>query len=122
MNVTGLEDQEWRDFLFLCYLIDPSDLSNSCNGCGVQFYVAHDLDCKKGVLVTTPHNDLHDGFTDLVSNAFTPWYICDDHLIHTGCAMWGVKNQPVLYHPQNNLPQFQEESKKKVDLLIRYLW
>ena len=82
VNGTELGAQEWRDALFLRYGLDPPDLPKYCDGCEAWFTISHALDCKKGGLVTTRHNDLHDGVANLAGKAFTPSHVRDDPLIY----------------------------------------
>ena len=44
VNGTKLGDQEWRDYLFLRYGIDPPDLMSHCDGCGEALSIYHALD------------------------------------------------------------------------------
>ena len=64
--------QEWRDTLFLWYILEPPDLPTHCDGFQAKFSVIHALDCKKGGLVTARHNELRDRVADLAYKAFTP--------------------------------------------------
>ena len=65
VNGTELGAQEWREYLFLRYGIDPPDLPCHCDGCGAAFSIYHALDCKKGGLITACHNKLCDGVHNL---------------------------------------------------------
>ena len=69
------------------YGIDAPDLPSYCDGCGAAFKICHDLDCKKGSILTARHNKLHDGVSDLTAKAFTPVHVRDDPKIFTGCDM-----------------------------------
>ena len=62
---TDLGVQEWRDFLFLRYDIEPPNLPSHCDGCGEAFIICHALDRKKGGLITAHHNEIRDGVADL---------------------------------------------------------
>ena len=77
VNWTGLGEQEWHNALFLWYGLDPPDLPTHCDGCQAKFSISHALDCKKGGLVTTRHNELRDGVADLAGKAFTPSNVRD---------------------------------------------
>ena len=46
VNGTELGAQEWRDFLFLGYGIDPPDLTDHYNEYRAEFSICHALDCK----------------------------------------------------------------------------
>ena len=47
---TELGAQEWRDALFLQYVLDPPELPQYCDGCYANFYICHALDCKRANL------------------------------------------------------------------------
>ena len=92
-TIIGMElgVQEWRYSLFLCYGINPPDLSEHCNECGVVFDICNDLDCKKIGLITACHNYPPDGVADLVNKVFTPTHMHDNTKIYTGHAVCGGK-------------------------------
>ena len=81
VNVTELGGQEWRDALFLLYCLEPPDLRTHCDGCQAKLLISHALDCKKGGLVTSRHNKLRDGVSDLAGKAFTPSHVHNNPLI-----------------------------------------
>ena len=60
----------------------------NCDGCNAAFSICHALDCKKGGLITTHHNELRNGFTNLAGKYFTPSYVRGKPLIHKVCTMW----------------------------------
>ena len=93
INVTELRAQEWRESLFLPYGIDPYDLPEHCNECGMEFKICHALDFQKGGLITARHNGICDGVFDLASKSFTPTHLCDDPNIYTGRTMSGRKDK-----------------------------
>ena len=70
VNGTELGAQECRDALFLSYGMDPPDVPKYCEGCEARFTISHAIDCKKGGLVTAPHNELRDGVADLAGMGF----------------------------------------------------
>ena len=92
-NGTELEAQEWRDSLFIPYGIDPPDLPEHYNGCGMTFDLYNSLDCKKGGLITAHHNKLLDGVSDLARKVFTPMHVHDDPKTYTCCDMHGGKDK-----------------------------
>ena len=53
-----LSSQEWRDAFCLRYARVPPDFPIKCDGCGGKFSVDHALDCKKGGLVISRHNEM----------------------------------------------------------------
>ena len=44
VNGTEMGLQEWRNFLFLWYGLDPPDLSKYCDGYNTKFTIYHTLD------------------------------------------------------------------------------
>ena len=82
VNGTDMGDQELRYALFLRYGIDPPYLTPNCYGCNAKIFICHALDCKKGGLITTHHNELRNGFTNLAGKYFTPSYVCGKPLTH----------------------------------------
>ena len=94
VNGMGLGAKEWRDALFLRYVLDPPDLPTHFYGCHSKFSISHALECKKGSLVTAHHDELRDGVSDLSGKAFTPSHVRDDPLIYSGCAVKRAKATP----------------------------
>jgi hypothetical protein len=72
VNGTELSAQEFRDALLLQYARCPSDLPIQCDGCQQKFSVHHALECKRGGLVFSQHNEIRDELSDLASKAFFP--------------------------------------------------
>ena len=101
VNGEELGYQEWRDDLFLQYGIYPPDFPPHCDGCNVALSIYHTLDLNKGVLITTCHNDLRDGFVNLAGESFTPSHMRDNPLIHTGHAVLEGKAQTKGLPPKN---------------------
>ena len=93
VNRKELGAQEWRDSLFLKYVIESPDLPYHCDGCGSAFSIFHALDCKTGGLVTARHNELHGGVSNLSGKAFTPMHMYDDPKLFTVRAVRGGKNK-----------------------------
>ena len=83
VNGTELVAHEWRDPLFLRYIIDPPDISDHCDGFEASLSICHALDYKKGGLITERHNDLCDGVADLASKYFTPMHMLEDPKMFT---------------------------------------
>ena len=83
-TVNGMElgSQEWRNSLFLHYVIDTTDLPTLCYGCNAKIFMCNALDCKKSILITNRHNYLRDGVADLTGKAFTPLHVRNNPLIH----------------------------------------
>ena len=69
----------------------------------------------------THHKKLCYGVANLVDKSFTPSHMCDDPLIHLGCVLQEVKDQPTGWHLKN-MPLENETSEQKGGMLIRYLW
>ena len=88
-TVNGMElgAKKCQDSLFLQYGLEPPDIPKFCDSCNAAFYIFHNLDCKKGGLVTARCNELRDGVADLASKAFTPMHLRDNLLIFAGSAM-----------------------------------
>ena len=84
VNGTELDAQEWRDALFLKCGLDPPELPHYCNGYNATFSICHNLDCKRGGLITARHKELRDGVVDLSVKAFTPSYVHNRPLIFAG--------------------------------------
>jgi hypothetical protein len=79
---TDLSAQEFRDSLLLRYSRSPADLPSHCYGCGQKFTVCHALECKKGGLVISRHNEIRDELSDVASKAIVPSAVRDEPLIH----------------------------------------
>ena len=125
VNGTELGDQEWNDALFLRYGLDPLDLPTHCNVCEARFTISHALDCKKVVLVTARHNKICDGVAELDGKYFTPYYVHDEPLIHSGRAMSTTQPMPAGSNIKNSTgetTEVTEVTEQKGDLLIRDLW
>jgi hypothetical protein len=60
VNGTELSAQEFRDSILLRYAQNPGDLLTHCDGCDQKFTVCHALECKKGGLVISRHNEIRD--------------------------------------------------------------
>jgi hypothetical protein len=60
----------------------PGDLQSHCDGCGAKFSVRHGLECKKGGLVISRHNEIRDELSYLASKALTPSAARDEPKIH----------------------------------------
>ena len=94
VNETDLGAQEWHDALFLRYGLDPPDLPKYCDVCNAKSTIFHVLDCKRGGLATTLHNDLWDGVADLAGKSFTPSHMLNNPFIFAGCAVKRPKAKP----------------------------
>ena len=82
INMEELWAQEWRNFLFLRYGIDPPVLLEYCNQRGTAFDIYHALDCKKGGLITERHKKISDWVNYLASKAFTPTHVSGNPQIY----------------------------------------
>jgi hypothetical protein len=71
-NDTELSAQEFRDTLLLRYARCPPDLLIQCGGCQQKFSVRHTLECKRGDLVVSRHNEIRDELSNLASKALSP--------------------------------------------------
>ena len=116
--------QEWRDALFLRYVLDPPDLPHYCDGCKSTFSICHALVCKRFSLVTARHNELCDGVADLAGISFTPFHVRDDPLIFAGCAVKRPKANPSRSKATTSTATTPplKVTEQKGDLLICELW
>ena len=89
VNGPELGAQDWRESPILHYGIDQTNLPSHCDGCGAEFTICHDLDCKKDGLITTNHNELRNGVADLAGKAFNPAHVRGNPKICTGRAVRG---------------------------------
>ena len=124
MNWIYLGAQEWRDVLFLKYVLEPPDLPNYCDGCNSKFTIDHTINYKRGGFVTAHHNKLQEGVADLAGKAFNPSNVRDDPLIFAGCAVKRPKanrDRTIGLTDWDSVPP-QEATEQKGDLLIRDLW
>jgi hypothetical protein len=65
LSGTALSYQEWHDNISLRYGKTPNGLPRKCDGCGAGFTMEHELNCKKGGLVSLRHNDVLDEWAHL---------------------------------------------------------
>ena len=124
VNGTELGAQEWHDALFLRYGLENPDLPKNCDGCQAKFLISHDLDYKKGGLITARHNELHDGVAELAGKAFTPSHVRNNPLIYSGHAVKRKKAAPARASGTSNnaIVQPPEVTEQKGNLLICDLW
>ena len=116
--------QEWRNALFLWYVMDPPDLPKYCDRCQAQFLISHTLDCKKGGLFTARHNKILGGVADLAGKAFTPSHVRDNPLIYSGRSVRRMNPTPArsTKSKPSEQPAAPEVTEQKGYLLIRDLW
>ena len=69
--------------------MEPPDLPTHYYGYNAKFSIFHALYCKKGGLITTCHNEIRDGVSDLTSKDLNPTHMYDDPGIFTGRAVRG---------------------------------
>ena len=67
-----MSPDEFRDAMAIRYYFGPKGIPNTCDGCGEDFDLNHELNCKKGGLVTARHNKARDLNCDLCSLAGLP--------------------------------------------------
>ena len=84
LNSMELGAQEWSDAIFMQYGIKPMDLPQNCDIYGVKLSISHTLDRKKGCLVTSHNNKLHERVVYLAIKGITPTHMCNNHMIHPG--------------------------------------
>ena len=119
MNVTEIGYQEWRDVIFLRYVIEPPYLACHCDGCGVSFSIVHPLNYKKYGLVTSFHNKLRGGVSDLARISIKPTHVRDDSLINPGRVVRSGKAFQTKSNPPKDPPGTVVDSEQKGNLLIR---
>jgi hypothetical protein len=119
VNGTELSAQEFRDSILLRYARTPADLPTHCDRSDQKFTVCHALECKKGGLVISRHNDIQDELIDLASKALTPSAVRNEPRIHTSCH--AEKLRTMDQHPVIcNICKCQGE--ERGDVLIQGLW
>ena len=91
VNGKQLGTQEYIGTLFLCYGIEPPGLPIRCYGCGETCSICHTLYYKKGCLIMTHHNTLHDRFVELSSKSFTTLHVRNNPLIHNSLEISSVR-------------------------------
>ncbi len=100
----------------------PHHLPIQCNGCQQKFSVRHALECKRGGLVISRHNEIRDELSDLASKAFFPSAVRDEPRIQTSRAAEsdtspGKPESPAVKRLfQNN------RTEDRGDILVRGLW
>ena len=100
----------------------PHHLPIQCNGCQQKFSVCHALECKRGGLVISQHNEIQDELSNLASKAFFPSAVRDEPRIHTSRASEprsrpGKPASPAVKRLfQNN------RTEDRGDILVRGLW
>ena len=76
--MTDISTQEWRDDVFLRYRIQPPDMPRHYDIYSDGLFIAHAIECKKGGLVISCHNNQRDGVIDLERNSVTPTHVHDN--------------------------------------------
>jgi hypothetical protein len=66
-----LSADEFWDGMSVRYALLPHDSPSHCPNCHTPFTLQHMLDCKKGGLISTRHNETRDAWGDLCSLAFS---------------------------------------------------
>jgi hypothetical protein len=65
VNGTERSAQKFYDALLLRHARGPPDLPPFCDGCNQKFSMRHALECKKGGLVISRHDEIRDELRDL---------------------------------------------------------
>lgn len=121
VNGTELSADEFRDNVMLRYAREPVHLPTHCDGCHKKFSVRHALECKKGGLVISRHDEVRDELAALAVQAYKPS---------------SVRDEPKIYpsRPEDNTPATAQHASQvsrnlrktrnedRGDLLIRGLW
>jgi hypothetical protein len=79
VNGAELSAEEFRDALLLQHARGPPDLPPFCDGCNQKF----SIECKKGRLPISRHDEIRDELSDLASKALFPSAVRDEPKIHT---------------------------------------
>jgi hypothetical protein len=92
------------------------------DGCQQKFSVRHALECKRGGLVISRHNEMRDELTDLAAKAFVSSVVCDEPRIHTSRAA-----EPKSTPEKQEIPAakrlFQNNCMEdRGNILVRGLW
>ena len=119
---TILAPLEFRDALHIRLGTTPPDLPHQCDGCNADFSVPHALSCRRGGLVITRHNEIHDELADIAEKAFCASAIRNEPKIHLGCD-----NEAKNANKSDNTTAVKKNLCKTTgdergDLLIRSLW
>ncbi len=122
VNGTELSAQEFRDALLLRYARCPPDLPIQCDGCQQKFSVRHALECKRGGLVISRHNEIRDELSDLASKAFFPSAVRDEPRIHTSRAAEPRSSPEKPESPAVKRLFQNNRTEDRGDILVRGLW
>jgi hypothetical protein len=122
VNSTELSAQEFRDALLLRYAHCPPDLPIQYNGSQQKFTIRHALECKRGGLVISRHNEIQDELSDLASRAYLPSAVRDGPRIHTSRAA-ELRSSPGKPESPSVKRLFQNNcTEDRGDILVRGLW
>ena len=113
VNRTEIRAQKWRDDVFLRCGIELPYLPRHYNSFRVRFSIGCSLGCKKGGLITSCTNKLHDRVANLSSK------LRDDPLVNPGHTVRSGKALQYKSNPPNNPTETAVDSEHKVYPLIR---
>jgi hypothetical protein len=105
----------------LCFCGVQEALPPFCDGCNQKFSTRHALECKKGGLVISRHNEIRDELSDLASKALSPSAVREEPKIHA-CRYpeekSGKENQA------NSVKRLfrNNRNEDRGDILFRGLW
>jgi hypothetical protein len=121
VNGTELSAVEFRDALNMRYARTPPGLQPSCDGCNQKFSVRHALQCPKGGLVISRHDEIRDELIDLASKTFSPSAVRDEPKIQKS------RNPEVKSDEENKDNSMKRlfrnnRNEDRGDILIRGLW
>jgi hypothetical protein len=121
VNGSELSDQEFPDALLLRHARNPPDPPPFCDGCNKKFSAGHALECKKGGLVISRHNEIRDELSDLASKALSRSAVRVEPKIHT-CRSPEVKSDEE--NKENSAKRLfrNNRDEDRGDILIRGLW
>ena len=111
---------EWIDLTFMpCEYFGTS---LQCDGCQQKFSVRHALECKRGGLVISRHNEIRDELSDLASKAFFPSAVRDEPTIHTIRAAEPRSSPGKPAGPAVKRLFQNNRTEDRGDILVRGLW
>ena len=84
LNGAILSAEDFRDNLMIRFGLLSLELRKTCNGCGDKLAVDHDLQFKRGGLVTVRHKNVADEWDILCTAALTPSAIAHKPLMNYG--------------------------------------
>jgi hypothetical protein len=98
------------------------ELPSHCEAYGQKFSVERALECKKGGLMISRHNEIRDELSGLASKAFIPSAVRDEPRIHSSRRPAEKKTDLDQTNPSVTTNFYNSRGEERGDLLIRRLW